>query len=416
MKLFKKSILGTTVLALGLSAFGVTGANAGASGNSAYVHDVHLSFPGFAAVITVRNTSANKHVNAVNLQVQETHADFLLSGSVICESNNKIHFEDAAAYFGPVGMGGLDNVNASSALYTESNFSVASYKLSDNVAPEYSEEIFSVPLNAIANGHPAIRMNPLEEVEKMLQAHINNGGTEAEFYQQQHEVVLQRAISLSGTCQKDGLSKSGFQTENHAIQVRYLADPQVHDNPVLNAQLGGNLPQQFGGAYQPLMITDAFFQPNMPHHVGPCPLGTQVRFTYSGHGEGEVMFRVLDDGQTIYQSVAKPYNQDLNEEHFYFYMMAPQTPVWDLNETVNHNLTLHVKTKDANADVWESHYQLVDQSVWKHRCTPSLNAQIGGNGGILSPDNAGPDNAPARLGRLSAPVDPRPSRRFRARP
>lgn len=96
----KTLALSASVLAIGLCATAMNNkVMAGDNYTSEYVTGINLSFPGQAAVLTVRNISPNKMVDAVDLKVQESKLDFDMSGSVTCKSANKVAFHGAWGYF-----------------------------------------------------------------------------------------------------------------------------------------------------------------------------------------------------------------------------------------------------------------------------------------------------------------------------
>lgn len=89
------------------------------SANSEFVDNVKLDFTGMAAVIHVKNTSANKHVDFVNLVVQESKMDFKFSGTVYCNPGINVRFKGAHAYFGSVALGGFGQLSTTGTLHTE---------------------------------------------------------------------------------------------------------------------------------------------------------------------------------------------------------------------------------------------------------------------------------------------------------
>ena len=71
---------------------------------------------------------------------------------------------------------------------------------------------------------------------------------------------------------------------------------------------------------------------------------------------------------------------------------------FDLNKTFNKDLRVYVVAKDDDENIWPTSYAYKDQANWSYRCTPQLNGQIGGQGGIQGYDNGG--QAPAQLNNL----------------
>ena len=312
-----------------------------------------------------------------------------LTGFVQCAKDNKVNNSNSKAYFGPLGMGGLDNISDTATLHSQSievseKFWGANQWIIES--PGEDNPTFTVPLNKIKNGHPAVRVDPLEELEKARQAF---NGSDLDFYKQDREIVIQRPVSLAGWCAKDGLEKAGFETKDFTIQIKYKGDPELTKTPVLNAQLGNNNPNQIQVGDQPLKITEMTFQPNMPHHVGACPATTKIRVNYKGQGEGEIKIRVNDGGNTIYQSNKIAFDAKNGAKFYDFEIDTPAVSKFDLNKTFTRDLKVYVLGKDDEAPVWSGNYQVKDQADWKYRCTPQLNPGLGGQGHIGGYDNGG---------------------------
>ncbi|WP_438971867.1 hypothetical protein, partial [Methylophaga sp.] len=184
MKINKSSLLSASVIAIALASSQAYSA----SGTSQYVEDVSLSFPGMAAVINIKNNSANKELSALDLGVTTNNMDFDIAGRVTCKGSN-VSMVTSNAYFGPVNISGT-GINSSSTLYNKA-VSVAE---DDGGIVEYTPDTFTVPLNSVKNGHPALRVDPLEELNKKLQTHIQGGGKALDFYKQDQDIVIKRPI------------------------------------------------------------------------------------------------------------------------------------------------------------------------------------------------------------------------------
>lgn len=399
---FKTLILGASILSLGLGVFATANrAIAANSGSSEYVEYVDLNLLGVAPTINIQNKAANKHINALDLKVQESSITYDVAGSVKCKGFN-VEPNLGTAYFGPLAMGGFENLITTATLYHEGSFPVADV---DDKIVESGNNPFVIPLNQIKNGNPALKVDALAELEKARQAF---NGTDLEFFKHDREIVIQRPISFGVTCAKKtnpNKSSAGFETEMGVIHIKYKGDPALNDTPVVKAQIANNMPNQVQAGESPLKITSMTFQPNMPHHIGACPGSKTIRVNYMGQGEGEIKIRVTDGGQTIYQSGAIAYNG--GQQHHDFEMSVPAAAPADLNKTVSHDLKVHVLEKDDDANVWPTHYQLKDQKEWKHRCTPQLNPNLGGNGGIGGYKNDAQGGNATQLDKIQAqPVKP----------
>ncbi|WP_419902643.1 hypothetical protein [Kiloniella sp.] len=390
MSKLKSLLWSASALTIGMSTMFVTITHAASSGNSEYVQNVDLSFPGLAAVIHVKNTSVNKLASQVKLQVQESSIKIQANGFVQCGNDKQIDFKEAKIYFGPLSMF-VEDINDNAALY-KSNYNVSN-KTRIGLGKWVTEgtngdETFTVPLNQIKNGHPALRVDALEEINKKLQVHLQGGGTKADFYKKNQEIVLQRPVSVAGWCSKyvsPGFtpSKAGFETQNFTIQVKYEGDPDITDKPILNAQLGGNLPNQLNQNL-PLQLSKADFQPNMPHHIGKClpDSNPKIRVNYSGTGKGSIRFKIGEEegnfviftsNQTSYNS-ADQMNRFLDFNYPLIEKMDQDQFKWwkTINKTYNHSLTIKAQIKDQNSDnygAWKDY----GTAIFKHRCTPQVN-------------------------------------------
>lgn len=412
-------ILVLSTLAIGLGALGVSNqAYADYSGTSEYVKSVNVDFPGLAAVITVKNTSANKHVNAVKLEAQESKLDFLLDGLVECKKQNKVVFGRADAYFGIVGIGGLGDINITSTLFNE-QVNVAYTEKGNDIA-EATQDTFSVPLNKLKNGHPAVRVDALAEIDKKLQAYVQGGGKAVDFYKQDHDIVLQRPISLVGMCGKPANHTYGFKTKNHTVQIKYVGDPEINDKPILNAQLG-NVPNQIKNDL-PIKLDKAEFQPNIPHYFGQClPENNQkiqINLQFSGNGAGYMDLRVMPvsntyaDYGTYYKFENIPVNaqatkkidfsfplKTMLQQDKYSYMAISNNKTW------NHNMKIQGRYKSKEEGSQWSQWKDYDTAIFKHRCIPQVGVQMGGNGGKIGYDNGTADKLKVKGTLKMAPED-----------
>ena len=417
MKPISALFLGATALTLGLSGLSVPHAQAASSGSSAYVHDVELEFEGVGPIIVVKNVSQNKHVSAVKLSTQGTQLDIGVAGTVTCAGDDEILFQKSEIYFGPVSLTGADDIDESATLASD-DISVSSTKVGDNLveAAGLLNQLMQVPFATIDSGPAHLRLDPVEEIEKKLQAHLQGGGTAADFFRNEQFTSVTRPISLAGWCRKNGVSKAGFETRDLKIMIRYEADPQVNDGPVMNPQ------HQFQEVAQPLEITETAFQPNMPHYVGQCPPAQdpKIRVTYKGTGEGFLRLRVKEGAVEVHRSNAIAYDSD-NGAAFYDFaypltdrLQHAAFKNWaTLNQTFNHHLNLEVQTRDvtpkvqanyASGDGW-SEWEAVDQAIWRHRCTPKLGVPAaGGIGGYQQ--NGGANAGGRALAKPTAPARP----------
>ena len=433
MKAINSLCLGASILALGLGAMaGSSDALAGSTATSEHVQSVELDIGINAFIVEVENTSANKQVDAVNLSPVGTHLNGKVGGELWCAKEKGLSVGITKAYFGPLVLGGNGAINANATLYGAPH-ALATHTwlgLLEGWISEYigGPAVFSIPLNEIKNGPALLRLDPVAEIEKKLQAHLQGGGTALDFFQNPQDVYVNRPISVAGSCWKNGWPKAGYRTQNVNILVRYVGDPQVNDNPVLSAQLGGQQPNQFQEVAQPLEITEVNFQPNLPPYVGQCPPAQdpKIPVIYKGTGEGFLRLRVKEGAVEVHRSNAIAYDSD-NGAAFYDFAYPLKDRLqhaafknWaTLNQTFNHHLNLEVQTRDvtpkvqanyASGDGW-SEWKKVDQATWRHRCTPKLGVPAaGGIGGYQQNGGANAGAGGRALAKPAATAPARPAR------
>ncbi|WP_020591325.1 hypothetical protein [Kiloniella laminariae] len=382
MKKIATLLWGVSVLALGAAAFATSAAQA-ASGTSEYVLDVDLTLGAGNAQnpVIVRNISNNKHVSNVNLKTHSTELVIPASGFVQCGDKKSIDFDKSSIYFGAIGMGGLDNINDSGALHKATFHPAVKTRigLGKWITEAGGSDSFSVPLAKIENGHPAVRLDPVAEINKKLQAHLQGGGTEVDFYKADQTVTISRTISLAGWCKKSGSSKPGFETKSYQVSIRYEGDPEVHAPVKVKPGLVGQNLQI--NQDLPLQLAQATFQPNLPNYVGKCAPDSNptIRVNYNGSGAGWVRFQIKDGSASVYGSSDMLYiSEQLPQAHFDFdYPLIEklgqnQNADWNtINKTFNHALTVRAQVKDKNSNSWSA-WKDFGAATWKHRCTPQI--------------------------------------------
>ncbi|WP_422367142.1 hypothetical protein [Pelagibius sp.] len=387
---------------------------------SEYVDSIQLSrAEGIHIDVVLQNTSANKDLNAVNIQPKSNTLELDLFGHIKCSKDKKITSHKARAYFGPVNLVN-DQINATTALYEDGaafpGFILWTGNLNGWVTEANEDIPFSIPLAQIKQGSPAVRFDPVAELNKKLQTHLGEGKSKASFYQKEQFFTVQRPITLAGWCKRSpGVAKAGYRTVMMALTIRYEGDPEVKNTPVLSPKIGGQQPGQFQVGDQPFKITSMTFQPDMPHYVGGCPDEATIRVDYIGQGRGEIRIRVNDGGQTIYDSPKIAFDSKDGKQSHDFEIAVPKPPQHQLNQTKHHNLKVYVRGKGEDEQFWPAHYQQMDAALWKHRCTPVMNPVLGGantgqKGGYQQGGNQAKPAVIPKLRLNTIPAKPRPQR------
>lgn len=398
MSSFSTASLRSATLALGTCLAALAGP-ALANGTSDHVSSIDLQRDGISGFVTIRNVSANKHVSAVKIEPTKSSFSLSMAGWVSCEkppafAESLLVQNGTKMYFGTIGLG-HNKVWEQQVLHEAAYLpSHAEWHRSEPLAPakkqtySVNQAAFVVPLAKVKNGPANLRFDPVALFNEKLQQHMNGGGDAVQFLRQDHSFSVERPISLGATCMfrfnnpNKNTNGGAWATVMVPLTVQYKGDPAINDAPVLNAQIvqGGGLPNHIEIGAQPFKITTMQFQPNMPHHVGACPAKTKIRVSYMGHGKGEIRIRINEGATTIHNSPVIAFDSKNGWQHYDFEMATSKALPHELNKTVEHDLRVYVRGKDATAVSWPVSYQPMDQAVWKHRCTPQVNPVLGGSG------------------------------------
>lgn len=381
--------------ALYASAFAVTCALSQQSGfamqpntsGAQYVDKVTLEANGaVAGSIMLQNTSDSIWAKDATIAPAANKIDISADGFVQCVKDNDVDYDKATIYFGSVSVSG-SNINTAQVLH-QAHYSPTSKQWNGTFGGGWVQEAgnftpYSVPLNAISEGHPALRFDPVEIFEDALQDHLDGGGKRVEFLKEDQSFLVQRKIAMVGFCKEDGLSTPKAAEAIVVLAVNYKGDKNLKaDKVTLNANMGNN-PNQVNQNL-PMKLVSAEFQPNMPHYIGQCPPEQNpiIRVNYSGSGKGQVQFRIRDFGNLIKTTEEIDFDAKNGPQHFDFSYPLKQKlnsyVNWDkINHTINHPFEIEAKYSDINSDSW-SDWEEYGSATWKHRCTPVTNGAFGG--------------------------------------
>lgn len=367
-------------------------------------------------LVVLENVSANKHIDAIQIAPTKSNLDIALDGHLTCEAHKDIEFDKARAYFGP------SEASLYSAAYDPN---VTSGKGQLRITEYGNDDAFSVPLAQIKQGHPAVRFDPIHELDKALQQHINNGGTKLSFYQQEQIIKVKRPVSMKGWCKVGGTNDSQSEDANANIEITviYQGDPDLKLSGTLNAQLA-NVPNQIGNNL-PIKLDKADFQPNLPHYYGQCLPESdpkiQVNLQFSGATKGLLDLKVVGvsnayaDYGSYYEISAIPVNaQHSKKVDIYFplkAMLSQDKYAFMMilnNEVYNHNMKIVARVKPEGKD-W-SQWQEFDTAVFKHRCLPQVQVNSPAAKGGYQQHGGGESNqAPSRISPVQIKPAPTPA-------
>ncbi|KGK41121.1 hypothetical protein LH51_17190 [Nitrincola sp. A-D6] len=405
-----------------------------------YISGVALSVEGgiYPHAVVLENVSANKQLEALQLQAEKTHIDVDFQGHVSCAADNKVDFDNARAYFGPISLF-LDSVQSPQTLFDAAYHpSFTTGKGNKRITEAGNFQSFNIPLAQIQQGHPAVRFNPEEELNKKLQQHLNQGGSKIDFYRQDQYISVNRTVSLAGWCKhtSNNTSRPAFASVPIEMTVIYKGDADLIAPVQLSAQLAqSELPGQVTHNL-PFSLNSATFQPNMPHYIGKCTPDTDpvIRINYSGNGKGLIRFSVKDNTATVYGSPEIAYDSadGVNAHLDFSYPLIGKlnqenNSGWDApNQTFSHPLSIRASIKDVNSDQW-SEWKTYGSANWNHRCIPQVNViPAGAQGGVYtgqqpsptlpSPSRIQPVETQPKLDRVQPPATPEPGAPSRVQP
>lgn len=389
-----------------LAALTVGAASTAHAGNE--VESVSLAYNGGITVhVNLGITNGATTANTAVVGPLNNSMSLAMTGHVKCERDKNVAFTGSNIYFGSAYVF-VDQVVTTNVVYTASfnpSFTTWGGTFKGWTTEAGDNQPFVVPLNAIKNGPPLVRFDPVEEFNKRMQTHINNGGTKLDFLQHDHLFQVQRAVSMVGTCHRTkGQPSAEAQVAQTTVNlnVKYTGNPNLSN---INPQISQALPQNggFKAGYNPLALSGGELIAFQPNYVGKCPAEPKFRVKMTGGGTGEVKVRINQGGTTIHNSPAIAF---ANGEAIYeFTFPVPYEGKNSLNKKVSHDFRLYAKAKDEKEDYFPSHWQYYDQLTWNHTCTPTLNVIMGGQGGIKAKDEEGASQMQLKV----QPVNPDPT-------
>lgn len=358
--------------------------------------------------VVVRNVAGSHDIGSLDLAIQGSTVAVSVGVSVGCAGTESQEWWVRSGY---ALRGGTFGIGRSSLVMAQ----ILPDPKSIDHTSDMDAHVFQLPVAKLA--HPEIAVDPVA----VVLAAAEQAPNKVQWLRQDHTLTVKIPLRLQAVCafyarntiKKETVWESidsgslSYVTRDVELKVRYEGDPQLFG---LNAQIGQS--QQPGGFHagpQPLVITSAQFPHDMPHHVGACPATKQVRVFYQGQGQGELRIRLSAGNTPLQESGAIAYDSKNHTQNYVFELETPKGAA--LNNTIMHNLRVFVVTRSAGEQAWSNDYRLMDQAVWKTRCTPAMNPVLGGGPGGKAPayqqGGAGAKPSPA-LQLKQAPAAPAP--------
>jgi len=358
--------------------------------------DVGLHKSGGPQVV-VRNVDGSHQLGALDLAIQQTKVAFQAAAQISCVGTVSENWKERRGYLLSEAAFGVG----------DSSFVVSKLIHQNGTSIDHTSEsdvhLFQLPVGELAD--PQIGIDPVA----LVLAAAEQAPDKLQWLRQDHTLEVKIPLRVEGTCLAYTRLKVGKETiiesdidgtqvshrvREIAFKIKYQGDPQLTN---LNPQIGqAQQPGGFQAGPQPFEITSAQFPHNMPHHDGTCPATKQVHVFYQGQGKGELRIRLSAGNTTLQESGIIAYDSKNHTQNHVFELETPKGAA--LNNTIMHNLRVFVVTRSAGEQGWSNNYQLMDQAVWKTRCTPGLNPLLGAGGGTGdSPGYAGNQQGGAKV-------------------
>jgi hypothetical protein len=121
-----------------------------------------------------------------------------------------------------------------------------------------------------------------------------------------------------------------------------------------------------------------------------CPANLDFSVKYKGVGKGRVVFHVIENNQTVYESAPSEYEAADGWVQKNFKVNVPASPE-NMNSKVQRkfSLSFQVRDQDGNAFNWvpAGNFQGLN---WSHTCKPKVAVPMGQGGVIYAPNTPKP--------------------------
>lgn len=323
------------------------------------------------------------------------------SGNVSCEKHTE--YGGAKLYLGSPWY--VNNSIATNGAYVEN----ASDKVSNTTWGTFHTITEGVPADSLKFNIALAQVNkqifdPAQVVKDELAKAKNQGMSEIDFLKQDRLFEAKRKVTLAGRCYgKNTQAAMGWEIseKNVSFMVQYQGDPSLKEEPGLKLQkplkavpvpavpVGGQ-----GGFEQGkinLKVTDGtILTSSLNYNNLNCPANLDFSARYKGLGKGWVTFHVVENNQTIYESLPSSYDAADGWVQKNFKVNVPASPE-NMNKNVQRKFRLFFKVKDqdGNAFDWSASGNFQGLN-WSHTCKPTVAAPVGQGAINYSPANPKP--------------------------
>lgn len=308
------------------------------------------------------------------------------NGEVFCEKHT--NFGGAKLYLGSPWY--VNNSIADNGAYMTSASNMVS-------APVVGEPVTEgVPQNSLKFNIVLAQVSkqifdPVQVVKDELAKAKNQGMSQADFLKQDRLFEVKRKVTLAGRCYGNNTQAAmGWEIseKNVSFMVQYQGDPDFKE-------LGLQAPAEPKPGFQQgkinLKVTDGNILTNSLNYNNlNCPANLDFSVKYKGVGKGRVVFHVIENNQTVYESAPSEYEAADGWVQKNFKVNVPASPE-NMNSKVQRKFSLSFKTRDVDGNTFEwvpsGNFQGLN---WSHTCKPKVAVPMGQGGVIYAPNTPKP--------------------------
>jgi hypothetical protein len=236
--------------------------------------------------------------------------------------------------------------------------------------------------------------DPVQVVKDELAKAKNQGMSEVDFLKQDRLFEVKRKVTLAGRCYGNNTQAAmGWEIseKNVSFMVQYQGDPNVKETPVLGLQAPAKPKLGFQQGKINLKVTDGNILTNSLNYSNlNCPANLDFSVKYKGVGKGRVVFHVIENNRTVYESAPSEYEAADGWVQKNFKVNVPASPQ-NMNSKVQSkfSLSFRVRDQDGNSFDWvpTGNFQGLN---WSHTCKAKVAVPMGQGGVIYAPNTPKP--------------------------